>query len=225
MRVSDAGRRVLLAMTGAALVSCLVACTPVGARDQDLADPPAVEMTPSPAPTVSASAPAPAPVVQVPTTSAALPGPQTVVAPQRLSIPDLGVDMPVVDVGVEDNGQMELPEDPAVAGWYRYGPGANHAAGNQMVAAHVDAVGYPIGPLAQLRDVGVGADVVVTGSDGSARTYRIESLTYYEKATLPVADLFARDGAPGLVIITCGGPFNSETGSYRDNVVAVARPV
>lgn len=209
----------LLVVTGISLASCLVACNPVGAGGRDFADPPAVEMTASPAPT------APTPAVQVPITSGALPDPEVVVAPQRISIPNLGVDMPVVDVGVEDTGQMELPEDPAVAGWYRYGPGVNHAAGNQMVAAHVDAVGYPIGPLSRLRDVGVGADVVVTGDDGSSRTYRIESLTYYEKATLPVRDLFARDGAPGLVIITCGGPFNSETGSYRDNVVAIARPV
>jgi hypothetical protein len=39
---------------------------------------------------------------------------------------------------------------------------------------------------------------------------------------LPLDRLFARDGPPRLTLITCGGPFLPEFGSYRDNVVVVA---
>ncbi len=114
--------------------------------------------------------------------------------------------MTVTDVGIEPSGQMELPVDPATAGWYRYGPDADSTQGNVMLAAHVDAVGYPIGPLAQLRSLAGGETVEVQAADGSTRTYVVESLTFYEKAALPTAELFAREGAPALVIITCGGP-------------------
>lgn len=138
-------------------------------------------------------------------------------------MPDLGVDMPVTPVGVEPTGQMELPVDPAVAGWYRFGADAVSTEGNVVLAAHVDAPDYPIGPLARLRDAGVGSTVVVEASDGTSTTYAIESVTYYEKTTLPTDQLFAREGAKSLVIITCGGEFDSSTGSYRDNVVAIAR--
>ena len=145
--------------------------------------------------------------------------------PTRLRIDAIEVDMPVTGVGVEASGQMQLPTDPAVAGWYRYGPDAASHSRNVVLAAHVDAPDYPIGPLARLREL-------ASRSVGHGRRRRRERpaptsssrSTYYEKTALPTADLFARDGAPALVIITCGGPFDSGTGHYRDNVVAIARP-
>jgi hypothetical protein len=155
---------------------------------------------------------------------ATVPSPVASVPPTRLTIDALGVDMPVTDVGIDPAGLMELPVDPAVAGWYRYGPDAAAGQGHIVVSAHVDAPGYPIGPLARLRDVGAGATVVVGAADGSTRTWVVESLTYYEKAALPIDEIFAREGEPRLVIVTCGGPFDSATGRYRDNVVAIATP-
>jgi len=101
--------------------------------------------------------------------SGALPAPVVSVAPTRLLIPAIGVDMPVTDVGAADSGQMELPVDPAVAGWYRYGADAVSATGNVVLAAHVDAIDYPIGPLARLRDVSAGETVNVSAADGSSR--------------------------------------------------------
>jgi hypothetical protein len=46
-----------------------------------------------------------------------------------------------------------------------------------------------------------------------------------QKRALPLDDLFRRDGPPRLTLITCGGPFLPEFGSYRDNVVVVAEPL
>jgi hypothetical protein len=47
--------------------------------------------------------------------------------------------------------------------------------------------------------------------------------TYPKETGLP-ASAFARDGAPRLVLITCGGPFDAATGNYEDNVVVYATP-
>jgi hypothetical protein len=208
------------ALAGTALAACLVACMPVGAGD--------ATPTPRRIATASPSAPTsptalPTPAVDVPVQSGALSAPAAAVPPVRLRIDALGVDMPVTDVGIEPSGQMELPVDPAVAGWYRYGPDALSEAGNVMLAAHVDAPDYPIGPLARLRELGPGATLSIDAADGSSRGYVVESLTFYDKTALPTAELFAREGAPALVIITCGGPFDPTTGRYRDNVVAIAR--
>jgi len=209
--------RAVITLAGVVLSAGLVACTPVGAGD--LASPsssPDTRGEPSPVPTSTLR-----PEIR----SGAIPAPASApLAPERVRIPDLDIDMPITDVGVEDSGQMELPVDPAVAGWYRYGPDADSDEGHVMLAAHVDAVGYPIGPLARLRDVSEGASIQVEAADGSTREYVVDSLTYYEKSDLPTGELFARDGDPALVIITCGGPFDSASGHYRDNVVAVAIP-
>jgi hypothetical protein len=36
--------------------------------------------------------------------------------------------------------------------------------------------------------------------------------------------VWAREGDPQLVLITCGGEFDAQARSYEDNVVAFARP-
>ncbi|MFB8385796.1 class F sortase [Microbacterium sp. NPDC055910] len=207
--------RGLLAVTAAA---CLVACTPVGAGDATRSRPPSDDRAVT-------SSPAPTPAVSVPVRSGALQAPTPHVQPERLVMAGLGVDMPIVPVGIEGNGQMELPVDPAVAGWYRYGPHAASNAGNIVLAAHVDAPDYPIGPLARLRDAGVGEQVDLVAPDGTTRSYVVESVVNYDKTGLPTAELFRRDGDPAVVIITCGGAYDSATGRYRENVVAVAREV
>lgn len=132
--------------------------------------------------------------------------------------------MPVTDVGIDDQSYMELPPDPAVAGWYRYAADADSEVGSMVIAAHVDVRAYGIGPLAKLRDLNEGDTVDVVAEDGSVRTYVTESLTYYEKDAVPIDELFSREGEAALVIMTCGGPFDSATRTYRDNVVMVARP-
>ena len=39
-----------------------------------------------------------------------------------------------------------------------------------------------------------------------------------------VEAIFARVGTRSLVLITCGGAFDSSTGRYADNVVVIAEP-
>ncbi len=181
--------------------------------------------TPAPSIEATVATPRPTPVVDVPV-AAATPAPARVsVPPVRLRIEAIGVDMPVEPVGVEAGGFMELPADPAVAGWYRYGADPQSADGNTVVSAHVDAPDRPIGPLSRLRELSGGETVTVSDAAGDVHTYRIEDVTYYPKQDLPVDRLFAREGSDRLIIITCGGAFDRTTGRYADNVVAVATPV
>lgn len=120
---------------------------------------------------------------------------------------------------------MEIPRDPAVAGWYRYGPVPGADEGSAVIAAHVDSRVLGVGPLAQLRYVEPGTRVEVADSRGRSTAFEVQSVDYIPRGALPVEDFFARSGDPALVIITCGGSFDERTRSYSDNVVAVARPV
>lgn len=187
-----------------------------------------VESAPQPATSLPApeiSVPAPTPSVEIPV-APATPAPAAVVpAPVRVSVADAGIDVPVIPVGVDANQAMELPEDPAVAGWYRFGPGPQSPEGRTVVSAHVDMPGYGIGPFSRIRDLAQGTLIEVTDDTGNITRYRLDSVTYYKKADLPVDDLFARSGSPMLVLITCGGPFDASIGRYEDNVVALATPV
>ncbi len=145
-------------------------------------------------------------------------------APVRLAVPALGVDTAVDPVGVEPDGRMTLPAEVDRVGWYRFGP-APGDGGSAVIAGHVDDREQGLGAMAPLRTAEVGHEVALTDAAGGRTTWRVVSRELIEKQVLPLDRLFAREGPPRLTLITCGGPFLAEFGSYRDNVVVVAEPL
>nr|WP_281373041.1 class F sortase [Kineococcus aurantiacus] len=138
-----------------------------------------------------------------------------------MEVPSLGVDAEVVPVGVRGDGAMEVPDDPRRVGWYRWGP-VPGAAGNSVLAGHVDTRSAGDGALADLAAVEPGALVRVTGADGATREFRVTARVAVDKEELPLADVFARQGPARLVLVTCGGPFDRAASRYEQNVVVTA---
>jgi hypothetical protein len=145
--------------------------------------------------------------------------------PVRLVVRSVGLDAPIVPVGVERNGAMALPEDVDHVGWYRYGPPPATAYGSAVLAGHVDDEEQGLGVMARLRSVDVGARVVVARTGGKPSDFTVVSRERIAKAALPVEALFRREGPPRLVLITCGGAFDSARGAYEENLVVVAEPL
>jgi sortase (surface protein transpeptidase) len=144
--------------------------------------------------------------------------------PVRLRVPSVDLDAPLDQVGVRDDGLMEIPDDGDRAGWYRYGPTPGDAEGSAVLAGHVDTQ-EGLGAMAALMDVPMDAEVEVEMDDGSVLRYRVIGRETIEKDELPVDELFDRSGPARLTLVTCGGPWRYEASSYRDNVVVVAVPV
>ena len=90
--------------------------------------------------------------------------------PNRLLRERLGITMTVKAEGVASDGEMALAPDPADIGWYRYGARPGDAAGATVLAAHVDAPGYGIGPLARLTQLRRGDVLTVTSGRRSGAT-------------------------------------------------------
>lgn len=126
----------------------------------------------------------------------------------------------IVPVGVDPAGALEVPGAETV-GWYRFGA-APGAAGTAALAAHVAFNGRD-GVFRNLEDVAAGDPVVVVMSDGSERTYRVETVEQYPKQDLPDA-VWSRTGPERLALITCGGRFDRDRRRYADNVIAWASP-
>lgn len=142
--------------------------------------------------------------------------------PVSVRIEAIGVEADTVPVGVTDTGDLEVP-GAADVGWYEFGP-APGAEGSAVLAAHVDLAGRP-GAFFRLGDVRPGDVVTVGFDDGTERRFEITGLRQYGKQVLPSDDLFRRDGAAALALITCGGEFDETERSYEDNLVAYAVPV
>ena len=141
-----------------------------------------------------------------------------------LRIDGTDIDVAVVDVGIEENDAMEIPDSFYEAGWYRFGPAPGADAGNAVIAAHVDSL-TEVMPFAQLKDVEPGTTVTVGLEDGSTLSYRVTDVQNMPKATLNGSEIFKRDGAHELKVITCGGEWLPEEGDYEDNVVLTALPL
>ncbi|MFT5203477.1 MAG: LPXTG-site transpeptidase (sortase) family protein [Candidatus Aldehydirespiratoraceae bacterium] len=146
-------------------------------------------------------------------------------APQPISvdIESIGVAAAGVrDVGVQANGEMEVPAASEV-GWYRWSPSPGRE-GSAVLAAHIAYNGTD-GVFRNLDDVDVGALVTIGYDDGSVRDFEIVEMSQYPKDELPFDQIFAKDGDPVVALITCGGTFNPTLRSYDDNVVAYAVPI
>ncbi len=143
-------------------------------------------------------------------------------APSGLRIDTLGIRAAtIVDVGVEDDGELEVPPASQV-GWYRFGA-APGEAGTTVLAAHIAYNGVD-GVFRHLADLRTGAIVSVEFSDGQVRRYEVTSVDEYDKQALP-PEVWATDGPERLVLITCGGRFDPSRRSYESNIVAWATPV
>lgn len=162
-------------------------------------------------------------VTELPPAPAGFPTAADEPRPVTLTIESLDIRAaPVIDVGVEDNGDMEVPPADQV-GWYRYSPTPGQE-GSSILAAHIAYDGRN-GVFVRLVDIDPGAVVEVTDEEGRTDRFVVESVDRYDKTALPEDVVFARAGDPRLVLVTCGGRFDRERNSYDDNVVVVATPL
>jgi LPXTG-site transpeptidase (sortase) family protein len=144
--------------------------------------------------------------------------------PVSISIARLRVDAAdVVDVGVESNGEMEIPSAPEDVGWYRFNPKPGQE-GSAVLAGHINYNGTN-GVFRHLSKLEVGDQVIIGYDDGSKTSFEVVERKQYNKEELPLDRIFAKSGDPVLTLITCGGSFNSSLRSYEDNFVVYAIPV
>lgn len=203
-------------VVAAAALTVMTGCSPAEAPTPGGHPSSAPTATPTPVPSAFSAA--------VPQSAATLPPVRETVPPTRIDVDWAGVTATVRPEGVDDQGAMALPPDPSVAGWYRFGAAPSSSAGAVVIAAHVDAVGYGVGPFAHLRDVPAGTTVSVTDASGAETRWRIASVDMLEKQGLPWGSVFRVDGPRQLVLVTCGGAFDTTTHHYESNLVITADP-
>ena len=166
--------------------------------------------------------------VTVKTTSPRGPDPQTVAAalapstPVRIEIPAIGVRAPVMLVGQNSDGTVQVPplDNHNLAAWYDRSvtPGQD---GSSVILGHVDTYQGP-SVFYDLKDLRRGDAIDVVRADGSTAVFTVIGVEEASKSNFPTADVYANVTYPALRLITCGGPFDPSRGSYLDNIVVYA---
>jgi LPXTG-site transpeptidase (sortase) family protein len=145
--------------------------------------------------------------------------------PTRVRLMRLGINADLAAVGIDTKtGELAVPKDISRPGWWKDGAAPGSTQGATLIAGHVDSAKRGAGAFYRLKEAKKGDRVVVTTVDGKERIYRVTTVKTVAKNRLPQS-LFSRTGDRKLYLVTCGGPFNTATGHYRDNVVLTAVPL
>ncbi|MGN6758214.1 MAG: class F sortase [Thermomicrobiales bacterium] len=142
--------------------------------------------------------------------------------PVRLSIPSIGVDAPIEQVGVDANNNMATPQNPWDTAWYAPGPRPGQF-GNAVVAGHVDY--HDIGPVVfwNLHQLGPGSEIFVTADDGARRRFVVTAVEIYPADQAPLEQIFGASGDVNLNLVSCIGDFDPASRSYNQRIVVYSR--
>jgi len=213
-----ATRVVLASLAGAAVAAAVVAAVWLGQTGQ--------EATPAEVPSEHAPGSLSQPAAGNPRAQGgirdSLVGPYLSESAQvRVTVPTLGVTSDLVELGLTAAGAMQVPTDPAVAGWYTRGP-APGALGPAVIAGHVTWDGEPA-VFYELGSLRSGDTVEVDRSDGKTAVFTVQRVARFPKDEFPTQAVYGPVNHASLRLITCGGLYDESNSRYLDNVVVFAR--
>jgi sortase (surface protein transpeptidase) len=138
----------------------------------------------------------------------------------QLTVPAMGLDESLIDLGIAGDGSMEVPQDFSRVGWFT-GGGRPGGIGPTVIAGHVDsavgpAVFYELGLLVP------GDRFTVTDAAGTPFEYEVYRAEDFAKDAFPTAEVFGALLADEVRLITCTGLFDESIGHYEDNRVVFA---
>lgn len=205
----------------AAIAAVLFAVNPAG--DGNTIETPSLAERPSPTSQVTSGAGTPAGG----SSSSPEPGPTSQpvgVDVSRLRLPTLGIDAPIVTLGVDQTGTMQSPNNPTDVAWYNFSARPGEMS-NVVMAGHLDYVNYGPAVFYRLKDARPGDEVELVLVDGSVARYRVEGVTTYDEATAPVLDIVGPTDVEMVTLITCGGSFDPLSREYDKRVVLRAERI
>lgn len=161
----------------------------------------------------------------VPPPGSVFAGPLGYSEPVEVDIPDVGIRAQVMNVGMGSDGTVGVPplDQAQKAAWYDKGPSPGEA-GPAVIDAHVDSreiAGFR-GAFYNLGEVQPGEEVRVVRADHVVTVFTVDSVQQTPKAKFPTSRVYGSVSYAALRLITCGGDFDDNTGSYLDNTIVYA---
>ncbi|SEQ33000.1 Sortase family protein [Streptomyces sp. yr375] len=144
--------------------------------------------------------------------------------PQRIDIPELGVQAPVVARGLDTEGAIDPPpfDQAGVVGWYAAGakPGAK---GTALLVGHVDTETRPA-VFYKLSTLRAGETVRVVRDDGKVAEFTVDDVEVVQRDHFDAQQAYGtrQSDRAELRLITCGGTYDRARHSYTANVIVSA---
>jgi LPXTG-site transpeptidase (sortase) family protein len=143
--------------------------------------------------------------------------------PVHLRIPDIDIDTPLVNVGLNSDGTPGTPtgSNANKAAWLTTSPTPG-TDGSSIIVGHVQtragpSIFFNLGKLAH------GDQVYIIRSDGSTALFNVVAVQAFDKTSIPNDTVYAKSGDPELRLITCGGNWDPTHRQFSQNIIAYAR--
>ena len=142
-------------------------------------------------------------------------------APVGLRIAAIGVDTPVMRLGLAADGSVQVPpvEKHDRAGWYEHSPTPGQT-GPSVILGHVTVGRYGDGVFRRLSRLHAGDRIAARLENGTTAEFAVTEVRTVDKSHFPTQDVYGNVDRPELRLITCGGPRSGD--GYRDNVIVFA---
>jgi hypothetical protein len=143
--------------------------------------------------------------------------------PVSVTIPAIGVQSPLLRLGLNPDGSLQVPAITTSAGlaaWYR-GSVTPGQIGTSLIEGHVDSYGGPA-VFFRLGALRPGNNIDVRLSDGVTAVFRVTGVREYAKDEFPANVIYGAADYAALRLITCGGAFDPRSGHYLSAIVVFA---
>lgn len=142
--------------------------------------------------------------------------------PDRLVVPSIGLDAPLVPIEVQQDGSLDPPADVDIVGWWQRSAHPGQRVGQTVLTGHTVQRGG--GVMNELGELERGQEVRVH-DDGRVVTYEVTKVFVYTRPEVAkhAQELFGQDRPGGrLVLVTCTD-WNGK--SYDSNIIVYGDPV
>ncbi len=136
-----------------------------------------------------------------------------------VALPRLGVEAPIVRVGIDRSYKMVVPHNSREVAWLDRGgiPGYTQ---NVVLAGHVKYSGVP-GSFFRLGSLRPGDEVLLRVDDRQLK-YRVLWTCFFDFDTKRADQIMGYTTKPSATLISCGGVFDAAAGTHNKRIVVRA---
>ena len=137
--------------------------------------------------------------------------------PVHIRAESIDLDADIIELGLTENQEIEVPKKYDIVGWYKYGPTPGEL-GPSVILGHVAAEVGP-GVFGYLRLLEPGDLIEVDREDGTTVIFRVDKLATYPQNNFPTSLVYGDIDYAGLRLITCTGVFNEKDKTFSSNLI------
>lgn len=137
--------------------------------------------------------------------------------PTHIRAENAYLDADIIELGLQENNEIEVPKTYTETGWYKFGPTPGEL-GPAVILGHVAAEVGP-GVFGYLWMVKPGDLIEVDREDGTTAIFRVDKLETYPQNNFPTSLVYGDIDYAGLRLITCTGIFNEEDKTFSSNLI------